>query len=782
MPANPNSKSLLDRLRALDHSSQATGAVGFWESSRLVATLIFAATVAAIALISFVGVSTANLPVLPNQLANVRIVASAPFSYESAGKTRLAREQLRDRVPPVYRLENEPLRQFEMHLAELLTDLEKFAQTHATGVPFLGSRDADLATMVETFNAKGPYRVSVRDIETLLGAGDTATRRSLIDNGLALLRNLYTDGVHDGRAFGIASGANQLALVQIVRPDGTVAAHAAQSMDDALRSLRVSLGDKDTRREIALALFGLLSNGLAPSLVFDAETTSRRREAAAKSLRPIVVNVEQNQTIIEPGSRVTDEQYEMLAAHRQHLLANGDAAFDEGLQLFYRVFLVLAMVMASVIYIRLEDRATLHSNGRLALLALVVVFNLGLVRLTYALTGLTTFVNDPASASLLPYLAPTAIAPLLIAILIDAGSAIFMALLISIFTSVIFGSRLDLLVVTFLGSMVAIYGSRHTRKRGQIARAAALGGFTVAVFALFLGVVDKLEPLTVLKHMGTGLGTGLLTGALVGLFLPVLEGLFNRTTDITFLELTDYNHPLLRAMQVEAPGTYHHSLMVAQLAENAAAAIGSNPLLARVCALFHDIGKIAQPQFFSENQRPGVNPHDSLPPIRSAEIIKAHVEGGAALAIKHKLPRAVVEVIWQHHGTSLVRYFYHKAASADSTGLPLNETAYRYAGPRPRFKESAIIHLADGIEAASRSLRIVTPDQVDELVARIVRDRVADNQLDEAPLTFAELERIKASFSRTLLNMLHSRVEYPAAAVPDTGATKPASRNPFLTS
>ena len=284
-------------------------------------------------------------------------------------------------------------------------------------------------------------------------------------------------------------------------------------------------------------------------------------------------------------------------------------------------------------------------------------------------------------------------------------------------------------------------------------------------------------------------GPGLLTGiAVVGL-LPILESLFKRTTDITLLELTDYNHPLLRRMQLDAPGTYHHSLVVAQLSENACNAIGANPLLARVCALFHDVGKTAQSADFAENQRDGINPHDARDPAESARIIKQHVTDGVRLAREHNLPRAVVDVIRQHHGTSLVRYFYQLAvdqslatfassprpsssktpppnpqvANDDSAYLQpaVVEAIFRYDGPRPQFKESAIISLADGLEAASRSLRQATPGALHLLIARVVNDRIADGQLDEAPLTFDEITKIKNSFHFTLLNMLHARVAYP---------------------
>jgi putative nucleotidyltransferase with HDIG domain len=235
---------------------------------------------------------------------------------------------------------------------------------------------------------------------------------------------------------------------------------------------------------------------------------------------------------------------------------------------------------------------------------------------------------------------------------------------------------------------------------------------------------------------------------------------------------------------MEAPGTYHHSLVVAQLAENAANAIGANPLLARVCALFHDIGKTKKPEYFTENQRERTNPHDENNPSLSALIIKAHVKDGIDLALKHRLPRAVIDVIQQHHGTTLIRFFFQRAvndsrlvsASNPSFTRPIEpqkvcETTYRYDGPRPQFKESAIIHLADGVEAASRSMRKITPQHLGELIDQIFRDRIEDSQLDEAPLTFEELSKIRSSFTFTLLNMLHSRVGYAPADEADAPAT-----------
>ncbi|MCX6956821.1 MAG: HDIG domain-containing protein, partial [Verrucomicrobia bacterium] len=518
-----------------------------------------------------------------------------------------------------------------------------------------------------------------------------------------------------------------------------------------------------------------------PNVVYDRAATQASLEAATRGLKPVSVSVARGQTISEPGERVTPEQHEMFQAYRQYLLDHGDTERNEGLTLFGRVLLVLAMVLASLIYIRIEDPETLRSNVRCGLLALVVIVNLALIRAIYSLGGAEFFVRDGSWASTLPYVAPTALAPLIVAILIDAGSGIFMALLVSIFTGVIYGNRLDLLVLTFLASLVAIFMGRDARRRGRVVRAAGAGGLTVAAFAALVGYADKIPYETLARQMTAGLATGLLTGVGVVGLLPILESLFKRTTDITLLELTDYNHPLLRRMQLDAPGTYHHSLVVAQLAENACNAIGANPLHARVCALFHDVGKTAHAADFAENQRDGINPHDGRTPAESARIIRQHVPDGVELAVRHNLPRAVIDVIRQHHGTSLVRYFYQLAIDQSRSPFPnkhvtapaeVDEHSFRYDGPRPQFKESAIISLADGVEAASRSLRTATPETIRDLIDKIVRDRIDDTQLDEAPLTFEEITKVKNSFQFTLMNMLHARVAYPVGEQPPTAAAK----------
>jgi len=778
-------KLLLGGLHARPGSRPPMGASStardFLDRSRLVSILIFLVTVAAIAVISSVGMTPLSLPVQPNQLATTRVVASTSFSYESAEKTRIAREQLVDRIPPVYRLSREPLLAFEAAARDLLSQLEIFENKSRAGLAIPPDRRSELSAIAESFNTRGAYRVSVEDLHAILSAGDAKTRLALFENGFAALHDLYEQGVQDG-SLGNA-GFNSATVFQIAREGGEVVQRPVQSMEDALTFLRVNLAVEGVPRPATQALFRLFRNGLAANLVFDREATQAREALVAARLKPVVVNVVRGQTILEPGQRVSPEQYEMFTAQRKYLQDHTDTKLDENLTLFGRLLLVFAMVLASVLYIRLEDPETLQSNVRLALLALVVIINLALVRANYSLGGAEFFLRDSAWSSTLPYVAPSALAPLIVAILIDAGSAIFMALVISIFTGVIYGNRLDLLVITFFASLVAIFFCRDARQRGRVVRAAGAGGLTIAAFATLIGIADQTPVDTLVRQVIAGLGTGLLTGiAVVGL-LPVLESLFKRTTDITLLELSDYNHPLLRRMQLDAPGTYHHSLVVAQLSENAANTIGANALLARTCALFHDIGKLPHPAYFSENQRDGANPHTALEPLESARIIKQHVADGLELARKFHLPRSVVDVIRQHHGTSLVRFFYHKAVEssrapfgkttregAEPPAPSVPEAPFRYDGPLPQTKESAIVSLADGVEAASRSLREASPEQLTALIDRIVHDRIDDGQLDEAPLTFVEIARVKNSFQFSLLNMLHSRVAYPVSDAPGAKA------------
>src|ERR1700736_1456529 len=380
-------------------------------------------------------------------------------------------------------------------------------------------------------------------------------------------------------------------------------------------------------------------------------------------------------------------------------------------------------------------------------------------------------------------IAPYAFAPLVLSVLLGRNHGLYAAFFVSFWSSVLF-AKVDapLLVISLISGFTAVYLTLQVRRRGRLIRAGLGVGVAIWLSSLSFGLItiNFFPPTdnnwgTIGLQSALALGNGIVTAMLVGGALPLLEHLFKITTDISWLELSDLNHPLLRRMTIEAPGTYHHSLVVANLAEAAAEKIGANAPLCRVCAYFHDVGKLVKPEYFTENMNFERNPHDDLAPTMSALIIIAHVKEGVDLALKHKLNQRIIDIIQEHHGTSLVYYFYQRAIQqqedARAGGKIMNireedipevqEESFRYSGPKPQTKESAIVSLADIVESASRSLEKPTPQKIEQLVDELIEERIADRQLDECDLTLGELKKIAERFRFTLMTMLHTRIAYP---------------------
>jgi cyclic-di-AMP phosphodiesterase PgpH len=747
----------------------------FLEKSRYVTALLFVLTAVGIGYLSFIGVSTAGPQLLPNQIAPMRIVSNHSFSYESRVQTERLRHEVLQQVPPVFRIDMEPYQTFSGKIRTLLAEINALAEQVET---MAGPERAQaIQEFTSRYNLTQPHRVNLEDVAILLRHTDAATRRILFDNGLVTLREIYREGIYAPSAVHVEGTHEGFSVLNLVRGDGEVTEKTIQNEEKALQSLRINLIALHVPQEVSIAMFRIFRPGIIPNIYFDPDKTEELRERVLENIQPVVVQVDEGQTMVEVGMLVTNEQHEMLSEYRRHLASTEERAFsfDFNELMLHRFLLVLAVLFGAVIYIRIEDRETLQSNIRLAILTLVAILNLGLIWLIIHLGNHPLFIDNTAWGALLPFLAPYTLAPLMIAILLGMRPAIFMALMISFFAGIMFGNRVETFAIALLSSLSAIWFCQEVRLRKRVVQAGGAGGLIVAFSALLFGLVSSYDISLVARQMLVALTSGILTGVVVAGIVPVLEVLFKRTTDITLLELTDTNHPLLKRMQLTAPGTYHHSLVVANLAENAASAIGANPLLCRVCATFHDIGKLIKPEYFIENQREGINPHQERSPSFSALVIKSHVKDGVDLAVKSKLPRVVIDVIRQHHGTSLIQYFYFQAkqkeireSEAPFAGTSrieidkVSESTYRYDGPRPQFRESAIIFFADSIEAASRTLKKVSPQNVDELIENIITSRIEDGQLDECPLTMQEIARIKKSFSYTLLNMLHSRVEYPS--------------------
>jgi putative nucleotidyltransferase with HDIG domain len=384
-------------------------------------------------------------------------------------------------------------------------------------------------------------------------------------------------------------------------------------------------------------------------------------------------------------------------------------------------------------------------------------------------------------------LVPYALMPMLLGVLLGRPMGLFSAIYVSLAGCllVVPEEMLGYLVLSLGAGITAVMLSDQVRKRGELLQAGIYTGVVAVFIAIIWGRLDLRacfgpEAMIHLEVFGIGcvaaLGTAVFTALFISGLLPIFEGAFKLTTNISWLELSDLNHRLLRRMQIEAPGTFHHSLIVASLSEAAAERVGANALVCRVCSYFHDIGKLNKPEYFIENQHEGEeNPHNGLTPTMSALVIIAHVKDGVDIAVKHKLNPRIINVIQEHHADSLVYYFYRKAQEQKKIELEkvdrglenpedlpqIDEKNYRYPGPRPCTLESGIIALADAVESASRTLRKPSQAKIRAMIEEIVRNKINTGQLDECPMTLRELAIVKDSFTATLRSMLHARIDYP---------------------
>ena len=745
----------------------------FLDTRQVVSLTLFISFAVFVIFICFVGLSPAGPQILPEQIARIRIVAETTFSYESNIRTQSIIDSRRRRVPPIYRLDSMPYKNFSTYIERLITALNELSRE----ITDLSTAEKQIAidTFTQEFDPRGPYHLYPEDLAIILTELNDEQRDIAFEEGLKIMQDAFREGIYDAEHSEIKLQTGRLSFFNIQKESGHIAQVEMQSEEDALRSLRINLLALDITREASAALYRLLRNGLTPNLVYDHEKSEERRQQVVASVEPVIVSVEEGETIIEPGTKVIPVDIEKLNAYRKSLNKTLDTGFSFNSLIWERILMTCAVLLSSIIYIKAGSRHISTHNRALTLSAVVILLNLAIIRLVieFGEIGILHQKSNTLTA-ILPYLAPTSLGPIIISILIGSGPGIFVALVISIFNALMHGNSLPLLLITFLSSLVGIYYCRNIQLRARVVRAGAYAGLCLALCTFFLGVRDALDIFVMAKQMMAAQLVGVATGIIALGFLPILEQIFKYTTNISLLELTDFNHPLLRRMQVLAPGSYHHSLMVANLAENGAAAIGANPLICRVCSLFHDIGKIVKPEYFTENQRQGINPHLVQNPSMSALVIKSHVKEGMQLARQHKLPKPIIDVIRQHHGTSLIQYFYYMALKKQKDHTPwilpnapkveldkVNESTYRYDGPKPQFKESAVILLADSIEAASRSLRKISPQAVDDLIEDICKDRIEGGQLSDCPLTFEEVKGLKSSFSFTLLNMLHTRVDYP---------------------
>ncbi|MDI6752295.1 MAG: HD domain-containing protein [bacterium] len=480
---------------------------------------------------------------------------------------------------------------------------------------------------------------------------------------------------------------------------------------------------------------------LEPNLKFNERATIAEKEGLKMRILPVKILVKSGEKIVGEGEvidRMTERKLAAIAEMKKDANTNTYIGF---------FVLLLLCFTGFALYLATYQKELLTNKRKILAFLLIAVVTIGFARL---------LLNYAPGWAI--YLFPFAASALLIAFFFSEGLAIFFTSLLSLFMGIMFSSKIEMALLFFLSGLFAIFVIPFARTRGKIAKIGLVVALiNCAILLAFQFISQEPIALTLRSKPILGILNGLIVYWVVIGTLPLFENYFLLTTNFKLFELSDLNTPLLRDLFLEAPGTYHHSLLVGNLAESSASSVGANPLLARVAAYYHDVGKIVNPGYFSENQR-DKNDHSEIKPTLSATVLRSHIQRGIDIAKAKKMPFEIVEIIGQHHGTSVMTYFYHQAREK---GEEPNVEEYRYFGPKPQTKEAGIIMLADSVETTSRTLEKPSPARIEHLVRQIIKEKFVSGELDECDLTLKDLTKIFLSFVHILTSLFHARVEYP---------------------
>lgn len=531
--------------------------------------------------------------------------------------------------------------------------------------------------------------------------------------------------------------------------------------------------------ELALDLVNAAYEG--PTLVFDEERTAVYKRRIEETVQPVVVWVEKDETLIGKDEMVTERHLQRLTALRDRMRISPLAEIG---------FFVLAAIFVFVVlhYLRSCYPAIPCNPQQLAVVFIAIIMLLGLARLADHLSLLDMGSNILRHVG---YAVPTGALGVILTVLVSPRLAAFCCALCSMYIGVIMGyagaeSVMPYILVSFITSCGAIYTVTQIRQRSDLYRAGGVAMFLamIVIFAVDLQGHKNIEMfLLQAESLKFALIWGGVNGALVSILaialMPIFEDFIGKITDIRLLELSQKNE-LLQRLEQEAPGTYHHTMRVAALAESASAAVGANALLTRVGCYYHDIGKTVNPQYFVENQQTAADKskHSRISPNMSCLIIRNHVKHGIELARQYKLPQPIIDFIPEHHGTTLLAYFYHQALASEEAEGKIKEDDFRYPGPKPQSRETAILMLADSLEATSRLLESPNERDVRQLVRKIINERFMDGQFDDCELTLKDLHTLYQTFSESIIHMLHQRIHYPEPPAPRGRILEPSIPSP----
>lgn len=528
--------------------------------------------------------------------------------------------------------------------------------------------------------------------------------------------------------------------------DKTYEKNINEKDDESLNIARdsaVSLVEKlNLADKLKYVLEELVKGQINPNCFYDEEKTQELIDETRKSVAKVVIK--QNQIIVKEGVPVTQNELDILSD--LGMLDDG-----KNTSIYLYVYIVLAMFVGIIMFLQYNyiDRNYSEIFKNTKKITLISVINL--MTLVFARTiGLVS-----------PFLIPFACAPILLTLLINYKISIVISILNVIVISIATGFDAQVMMLGVISSILGATLLKKMQQRNELLYSTLYLSIVGVIITVSTGILISSNLREVLIKSGITFIGGVLSGIFALGILPFLEGTFNEVTTLKLLELSNPNHPLLKKLLMEAPGTYHHSMLVANLAEMASEEVGANSVIVRIGSYYHDVGKTERPYFFGENQMGGENPHNHMTPNLSAKIIISHVKDGIELARKYNLPKVIQDIIGEHHGTTLVKYFYYTMKNNSENPEEVKEEDYRYPGPIPNSKEAGIIMLADSVEAAVRSIKEPSEDKIKEMINNIISDKLSCGQLNDCNLTIKDIEKIKKCFLTALNGIYHHRIEYP---------------------
>lgn len=637
-------------------------------------------------------------------IAKVDIKAPREIKDEVSTKARL--QQALEAVPIQY-----------TKRTEIKTEILNEVNSFFSQVDSLKDKRIDEKQKVQQLDQNGKINISERELSQILNL-DKAELKSLQDVLIKVISDVYEN-------VSISDDSQKDNAQDIKKAQEYVYSKIKISkIANPLRQLAINIAYSEIK----------------PNFYYDKEKTEELKKETLKNTPPVMIK--KDQTIVKEGEPVSKYQLDLL---KDVGLLNNNNNFE------WYVFIGLGVLIALVLFIQYAYIYKFYNEVFNDLNSLVLI----------SLNNCIAILLARSMYTISPFLIPLASIPMILTLLLNYKISLFTSLVNCILIAVAVNFEVEIILIAIMSVVLGSTILRKMQERNDILYASSYIAIINVILTFSAGFLLSNSVIDVSKKALFTLIGGVLSAILTIGLLPLFENLFGIVTTIKLLELSNPNNPLLKKLLLEAPGTYHHSILVGNLAEVAAEVVNGNPVLARVSAYYHDIGKTKRPYFFKENQIGKENPHDKISPNLSTLIITSHVKDGLELAKEYKIPKVIQDIIQQHHGTSLVKYFYITMKNNSERPEDVNEEDFRYQGPIPKSKEAAIIMLADGVEAAVRSINDPTKGKIEEMVNKIIKARLDEGQLDDCDLTLKEIGLIRDAFLKVLISIYHQRIEYP---------------------